>query len=185
MIQSTCPCSFSENCQPSIANDRKDFGAVAMRYSVRKWLSPGALGTQGDFSFSSLIGMRPLWFPVPRSLDYTYSHTRFSMNTDCESRTSQSFWLSGCTHTKYTAGHTDKDKEQRLYWHPNIYNNHTNMDSMNHPILFSWSGLKSSGINTCILWSLWSLVLGLESIQLLVPGSANPAGCRYSDLLFS
>lgn len=86
------------------------------------------------------------------------------------------------TYTKYTAGNTDK--EQRLYWHPNIYSNHTNMNSMNHPILFSWSGLKSSGINTCILWSLWSLVLGLESIQLLVPGSANPAGRRYSDLLF-
>ncbi|KAI6074661.1 Acidic amino acid decarboxylase GADL1 [Aix galericulata] len=57
MIQSTCPCSFSENCHPSIANDRKDFRAVAMQCSVRKWLNPGALGTQGDFSFSGLIAM--------------------------------------------------------------------------------------------------------------------------------
>lgn len=70
------PHHFSENCRLSIVNHRKDFRAVAIKYSVRRWLNPGALGTQEHFSFSSPTCMRPLWFPVHRSSEYTYCNRR-------------------------------------------------------------------------------------------------------------
>lgn len=50
-----------------IVKHRKDFTAVAIQYNVRRWLNPDALGTEEHSSFSSPIGMRPLWFTVPRS----------------------------------------------------------------------------------------------------------------------